>query len=1196
MNTQTFYFPPNQENLLLGGKQQKAQANLEIICLLQSLKESGSLPTETEQALLAQYTGWGNTAVYKEAAAELESLLAEKELNALKASMLNAHYTSLDIIQAIWAGVEQVFAGSMDTLHFLDPSAGIGHFRSLEPEGFRDKSRWQEVELEPLTAEILAHLHPQKEGHSQIFAGGFEQAPVQSDQFDLVISNIPFGNYPVVDHKIKDMRLKGSIHDYFLCKAVEVTAPGGLIALITSRYTLDKKDSYIRRWVARRAELLGAVRLPQNTFQKNAGTQVVTDVLFLRKRDLPLSAEATLPDWVETEKVLLENQDGESHSVQVNRIFTLHPDRALGQAILIRGMYAPNEYSLKAEAGADISAMLAEKLTEILPKNLICESKRRVSSTVGEEVKPAHIIAASKKISNREKKQIEALRKVYDLARALLQAEIDERGHEQPSTLRARLNEAYDHYLLYYGALSGKSTLRLLKNNPALPFLRALEVLEHGLPRKAAIFHHSTLHTQRVLEHTPSAKEAMLLCLDQLGQVELGFIARSAKISEAQALQDLEGLIYKDPGSGKWLSANAYLSGNILEKLEAARVAAEGNPSYEKHIIALREAMPKPLRPGEIRARLGSGWIPVDVIQSFLEYLLPKIGVEEVIYIPDLGSWKIKANIWPVTDFLLYSEWGTERRSALDLIRNSLNAHTPVVYDTLDEKRVMNKDATIAAQAKLEKIEAAFELWLWEEPEQAERLAQIYNRLYNIYRRPHFDGAHLSLPGMNAEITMRPHQLDAIWRLLQERSVLLAHEVGLGKTLTTIAAIMELKRLGRINKAMVVVPNHLTLQWQEETLWAYPLAKILCAGPKDLSKSKRGEFLSRIATGDWDIVIVPQSSFKLLPVGEEALNDFLQGEIDKLRSFLYQNAGIGRGAEKQIQKAIKHYEARLARQAEMRKDVRETITWEMLGLDMLLVDEFHAYKNLFFATKMSRVAGLSNSNSQRAFDMFIKSRFIQEQGGRFVGITATPVTNTLAEVFTLQRYFQYKTLERLNLTHFDTWAKMYAQSVALPEMSPEGGGFRINIRLAKFVNVPELSTLLSQFTASLKWAQIGAGPEAISRPRLHQARPLIVELPGNTDLEDYIRYLSDRATQVRNGSVKPEEDNMLKITSEGRKAALDMRLLNNLVDLAQETPYTDHANAKAYKAADAIAAIYHATIGSRAAQVVFSDMGTPKSR
>jgi N12 class adenine-specific DNA methylase len=1191
----TFYFPEEEKALYFTGAKQKAEDNLATLRLLEELKESGLAATPAQQESLIRYTGWGDTAVYKHAADELDGMLDVPTLNALKASMLNAHYTSLEIIRAIWQGVGQVFGAGMKELHILDPSAGIGHFRSLEPHSFRSRTHWLEVELEPLTASILTHLHPHNEGRSQIYAGGFEQAPVSEDQFDLVISNIPFGNYPVVDHGVKDKRLKSSIHDYFLCKALEVTAPGGLIAIITSRYTLDKKDSYIRRWVARRAELLGAVRLPQNTFQKNAGTQVVTDLLFLRKRESPLSMDAAMPDWVETEMLSLENQEGESHPVRVNRIFTLHSDWALGKAVLIRGMYAPNEYSLKAEADADISAELAEKLLEILPENLIGESKR-VSFPIGEEVKPAHIISVSKKTSPRERKQIEALRKVYDLARALLQAEIDERGHEQPANLRTRLNEAYDHFNLFYGALSGKNTLRLLKNNPALPFLRALEVLDKGLPHKAAIFHHSTLRSQRVLAHTPSAKEAMLLSLDQLGEVDLDFIAHSARVSESQAVQDLEGLIYKDPADDRWQTANTYLSGNILEKLEVARDAAEGDPTYENHLAALREAMPKPLRPDEIRARLGSGWIPVDVIQSFLEYILPKIEVEEVIYIPDLGSWKIKANTWPVTDFLLYSEWGTERRSALDLIRNSLNAHTPVVYDTLDDKRVMNRDATIAAQAKLEKIEAAFELWLWEEAARAERLAEIYNRLYNIYRRPHFDGAHLSLPGMNAEITMRPHQLDAIWRLLQERSVLLAHEVGLGKTLTTIAAIMELKRLGRINKAMVVVPNHLTLQWLEETLWAYPLARILCAGPKDLSKSRRGEFLSRIATGDWDIVIVPESSFKLLPVGEEALNDFLQGEIDKLRSFLYQNAGMGRGAEKQIQKAIKHYEARLARQAEMRKDAAETITWEMLGLDMLIVDEFHAYKNLFFATKMSRVAGLSNSNSQRAFDMFIKSRFIQKQDGRFVGITATPVTNTLAEVFTLQRYFQYKTLERLNLTHFDAWAKMYAQSVALPEMSPEGGGFRINIRLAKFVNVPELSTLLAQFTASLKWAQIGTGPEAISRPRLHQARPLIVELPGNADLEDYIGYLSDRATQVRNGSVKPEEDNMLKITSEGRKAALDMRLLNNLADLAQETPFADHANSKAYKAADAIATIYHATTGSRAAQVVFSDMGTPKSR
>lgn len=1194
MKAKPFYFPPTQGDLIFGGTEKKAQANLKAIRLLQYLEKSARIATPAQQEILSGYTGWGDTAVYKQAANALESLLEQEELDALKASMLNAHYTSLEIIRAIWGGVAQVFDKRLPELHVLDPSAGIGHFRSLEPAAMREKSQWLEVELEPLTAGILAQLHPAENGRSQIFAGGFEEAPVGENQFDLVISNIPFGNYPVIDAKVQDKRLKGSIHDYFLCKALKVAAPGALIALITSRYTMDKKDNYIRRYIAQRAELLGAVRLPQNTFKKNAGTQVVTDLLFLRKRALPLAIDGALPDWVETQAISLENKEGESHEVHINSFYVQYPDLALGKALLTRGMYKNNEYSLKAEEGVDIAFLLAEKLKEILPTNLIRESKR-ASFAQAEEVKPAHIIFVSKRLSARQKKQIEALRKIYDLARALLQAEINERSDEHPTTLRAKLNEAYDHYLLFYGALSGKGTLRLLKNNPALPFLRALEVEEKGHPCKADIFHHSTLHIQRVLKHTPSAKEAMLLSLDQLGEISLAFIARSAKISEAQVIQDLDELIYKDPLSQKWLSANAYLSGNILEKLESVKAMPEGDSSYEKHLGALREAMPTPLQPGEIRARLGSGWIPAEVIQSFLEYLLPKIEIEKVTYIPDLGSWKIKANIWPVTDFLVYSEWGTERRSALDLIRNSLNAHAPMVYDTVAEKRILNKDATIAAQAKLEKIETAFELWLWEEPERAEHLAQIYNRLYNIYRRPHFDGAHLSLPGMNAEITMRPHQLDAIWRLLQEGSVLLAHEVGLGKTLTAIASIMELKRLGRINKAMVVVPNHLTLQWQEETLWAYPLAKILCAGPKDLSKSKRGEFLSRIATGDWDIVIVPQSSFKLLPVGEEALKDFLQGEINKLRNFLYQNTGIGRGAEKQIQKAIKRYEAKLANQAEMRKDSTETITWEMLGLDMLLVDEFHAYKNLFFATKMSRVAGLSNSNSQRAFDMFIKSRYIQHQGGRFVGITATPVTNTLAEVFTLQRYFQYKTLERLQLTHFDTWAKMYAQAIALPEMSPEGGGFRMNIRLAKFVNVPELSTLLSQFTDSLKWLEIGTGPEAISRPELHQARPLIVELPGNADLEDYIAYLSDRATQVRNGSVKPEEDNMLKITSEGRKAALDMRLLNNLADLEQENPYTDHVDSKAYRAADTIAKIYHATIGSRAAQVVFSDMGTPKS-
>jgi N12 class adenine-specific DNA methylase len=1214
----TFYFPDNQ-TLFFGNARQKAADNLSA---LRMLKEKGGLPASPEQQrILIRYTGWGDTAVYNHAAAELAGMLEKAELDALKASMLNAHYTSLDIIRAIWQGVSQAFADDLTGLRILDPSAGIGHFRSLEPAAWREKSDWLEVELEPLTAQILTKLHPNTE-RSSIFVGGFENAPVQANQFDLVISNVPFGNYPVVDSAIQDKRLKASIHDYFLCKAIDVTAPGGLVAIITSRYTLDKKDSFVRRWVARHAELLAAVRLPENAFKENAGTQVVTDVLFLQKRASVLAEDAQLPEWVDVVDMPLENKDAETHSVPVNAYYATHSAHALGTPCLTRGMYAANEYTLKAEAGVVIADKLATVLEAALPENLITGSIGNLRAELPVRGEPAHVIPIPDKTRARERKQLKALRELYDLAHALLQSEID--GNRQAEALRIRLNEAYDNYLLYYGALTSKHTQKLLKGNPALPFLRALEVdTGTGMPSKAEIFSHSTVRAQRVLPTALSAKDALLLSLDQFGEIDLDFICEATGLEETEVLEELQGLLYKDPVTRQWQPANLYLSGNILEKIEAAKAAVEDDPAYKENVTALRDAMPKPLLPGEIRARLGSGWIPTDVIEAFLEYLLEGIRIETITYVPDLGMWRIKAYDWAVTDYLLYSEWGTERRSALDLISNSLNAQTPIVYDKVGDSRVMNKDATIAAQAKLEKIEAVFEVWLWEDAVRAEHLAQLYNRLYNIYARPRFDGSHLSLPGMNAEITMRPHQLDAVWRILQERSALLAHEVGLGKTLTSVAAIMELKRLGRINKAMVVVPNHLTLQWQEEALWAYPLAKILCAGPKDLSKAKRGEFLSRIATGDWDVVVVPESSFKLLPVGADALNEFLEAEIEKLRNFLYQNAEIGRSAEKQIQKAIKRFEAKLVDKASMRKDAAETITWEMLGLDMLLVDEFHAYKNLFFATKMSRVAGLANTNSQRAFDMFIKSRFIQKAGGRFVGITATPVTNTLAEVFTLQRYFQYPTLERLGLTHFDPWAKLFAQAVALPEMSPEGGGFRINIRLAKFVNVPELSTLLSQFCEALKWEQVQTG--TISRPMLHQDRPLIVELPSTPELEDYIAELAERATAVRNGTVSPEFDNMLKITSEGRKAALDMRLLNHLLpawvddQLRDEYPddeeqasldddgdddipgdmvhaYVDHPNSKAYKAADLIAAIYHATPHSRAAQVVFSDLGTPKSR
>ncbi|MBT7070262.1 MAG: N-6 DNA methylase, partial [Anaerolineae bacterium] len=694
----TFYFNQDQKALHFAGAKQKAADNLAALRLLEELKESGLAATPAQQENLIRYTGWGDTAVYKHAADELDGMLDVPTLNVLKASMLNAHYTSLEIIRAIWQGVSQVFDAGMKELHILDPSAGIGHFRSLEPTAWRAISHWLEVELEPLTAKILGHLHSNTD-QARVYAGGFEEAPVQAGQFDLVISNIPFGQYPVVDHGIKDKRLKGSIHDYFLCKAIEVAAPGGLITIITSRYTLDKKDDYIRRWVARRAELLAAVRLPQNTFQKNAGTQVVTDVLFLQKRERVLAGDTPLPDWVDTTLLSLENEKGEVYAVPVNKIYIQNPDWALGKPCLIQGMYAANEYTVKADEGVDIPTFLAEKLLQILPENLITSTQRVVMAEEVEIGKPEHIIPVPAKASLRERKQREALRKLYDLARALLQSEITANG--QAEALRARLNEAYDNYLLYYGALTGKNTQKLLKGNPALPFLRALEVQSGGYPRKAAIFQHNTLRSQRVLPSAPTAKDAMLLSLDQYGEIDLDFILQASGLNEEETLMALKDLIYKDPILDAWQPANLYLSGNILEKIEAAKLAAENEMVFEENIAALREAMPKPLQPGEIRARLGSGWIPTEVIEAFIMHLLEGIKIESIIYIPDLGSWKIKANIWPVTDFLLYSEWGTERRSALDLVLSSLNAQTPIVHDTIDDKRVLNKDATIAAQAKL---------------------------------------------------------------------------------------------------------------------------------------------------------------------------------------------------------------------------------------------------------------------------------------------------------------------------------------------------------------------------------------------------------------------------------------------------------------------------------------------------------------
>lgn len=1181
----TFYFATDSD-LVFGGPASRAEGNLAAIRLLKKLEEEGRTATPEEQTVLSRYVGWGCTQVYDSRRSALYNELNDDEMAFLNYSLNNAHFTALPVISAMWDGLLHLGLGNLRKVRALDPAAGSGNFFSMIPESLRNRIQRVEIERDLLSAGILKHLHPNIPGVSKVIHSAFEEASLPDEYFDLIITNVPFMDAPVVDRSV-DKQLRRCVHDYFTVKGLSYLRPGGIQAIITSRFTLDKTEDEVRKWLAARADLLAAVRLPDTSFRANAGTEVVTDVLFFRKREEETSV---MPDWIET----VRKDQGMREWWVYNKVYDLHPDWLIGKPTSKGTMYRDEEYtvSFDGEPGSE-GERLRAKLLEILPSNLFAPEVAVSALEPMIEMPapaPAEIIPIPDYLPVDQKYRLEGLRQIYNLAKSILSKEANGASETEVDELRSQLNEAYDRYVLGFGPINSKANSSLLKTNPAFPFLRALETRKGDFEvEKAPIFSRSTVRPRWQQRDMVSVSDALYVCLDTAGKVDIERIAMLAKMPVEQAIQELKGMIYRRP-DGVWETADKYLSGNILEKLQQAEVAYELEPSFDINVQALRDAMPPALKPGEIKARLGAGWIPANDIKAFIRDLIPyNYAKMDVAYVAALGVWTVecrdKSNL---PDYEMFTKWGTGRMNALEIIEAGLNSRTPLIYDEVDDKRVLNKVATMAAQAKLEEIKARFETWVWEDSERAERLATIYNERYNVFRRPRFDGSYLSLSGLSTAMEPRKHQLDAVARCLQSSTTLLGHEVGLGKTYASCISAMELIRLGLAHKALVVVPNHLTEQWRDEILKAYPNANVLCAGKDDLSKFKRGEFLSRIATGDWHFIIVPMSSNKLLPVGPEFQKRFIDAELDKLRAYLEElkeDRAPG-AAIKEVNKAIKRFEAKLDNLANMRKDSAATITWEQLGIDLLIVDEFHNYKNLYFHTKMTRIAGLPNTNSERAFDMFMKVRCTLENGGRIIGLTATPVSNTLAEIYTMQRYFQYDTLENLGLSHFDAWASMFADIVMLPEMTPDGAGFRINTRLAKYTNVPELSAMIAQFCDVRTWAELG-NISVVSRPHLYGGKSCVVKLPANAVLKAFTQQFAERAEKIHGGGVDPREDNMLKITSDGRKAALDLRLLTNQIP-ASSLPMT-----KSEAAAEVIAHIWKETEKHRSTQLVFCDLGTP---
>ncbi len=1170
-----FYFEDDNP-LALGSPKEKFENNLAAIRLAKQLTASARAASADEQAALSRYVGWGDSALLRQLnnMKDVDQLMTEEELHSARSSSLNAHYTALPVIGAMWAGLIHLGLGTCP-FRALDPAAGIGHFKSTMPVALRGQAEWVEIELDTLSAQILKLLHRK----SRIYAQGYEKTDLPAGWFDLAISNIPFGDYGVFKRDLPSF-LRKAIHDFFFANTVALLRPGGIMAFITSRYTMDKKLEAVRSWLGRRLDLLAAVRLPETAFKANAGTAVVTDILFLQKR---VEEAKALPAWVQT------GEFKESYrTANVNQYFLLNPEMVLGIPSFNGTMYRSDGYTVESD-GRDLGQAIEDALCAVLPKGLLNIVPEAVEPEEPSQA-PREIVVTLSTSKPGDMERVNGLTQIYLAAKELLAAETNGGSIVDTSVRRSELNKVYDSFTAKYGPINKPANIRLLSGTPEAPFLKALELYDptSATAKKADLFTMQIVRSAGLQTDELSVDDALLVCLDTIGKLDLDYIAKLCKTTTDSVIAQLRGRIYRLPDGKGWVMADEYLTGNVRVKLREAKAAAALDDSFQENVVALASVIPLDLKDG-IRAPLGAGWIPIEYIRQFILHLL-KDGEYKVAYLPHLAHWEIEDLYrWRISDSLAKSRWGTQRIHALELIDAGLNSRSVTIWDEIDEKtRVVNQMETVAAQAKLGEIKDEFERWLWSHPERATALRLLYNEQFNAFCARRYDGSHLSTPGLNRNITLRPHQKNVVWRILQNQSTAVDHRVGAGKTLAGIVAAMEAKRLHLVKKTMIVVPNHLLSQWQLAALAAYPGANVLAPSPTDFEKANRGEFLSKIATNDWDIVLVPFSSFKLIPVSRRTMEEFYQREIDTLETYLYElKAEEGNApsrATKEIEKNKKRFEAKLEALADMKKDDRGTITFEEMGVEMLVADEFHAFKNLFFSTRMTRIAGLNNSDSQRAFDMFIKMIWMQEHGYKTVPMSGTFIVNTIAEFFTMQKFTQLETLKSLGIAHFDAWANQFALAEPGLEMTPDGSGFRMNTRFRKFVNVPELMKIW------LEVADVYVIDETsgIERPDLINGKPVKVLSDGGEKLVQYVKELATRAEKVRSGLVRPDQDNMLVITSDGRKAALDLSLVIPKPP-ASPMPKIDGL-------VDLVAEIYNSTLPLQATQLIFCDLATPKAK
>jgi N12 class adenine-specific DNA methylase len=1133
---------------------------------------------------------------WKKIASELTNLLTAEEHASARASTPNAHYTSPEVIQAIWQAMERF--GLQPGAQILEPSIGVGHFFGLMPEGLHSGASRTGVELDSVTARIAAKLYPD----STVHAKAFEDTPLPKDFFDAAIGNIPFGNYPVYDPAYRrSPQLTRSIHDYFLTKTLDVVRPGGLIALITSRYTLDKEDSTVRRHLADESILLGAVRLPNTTFKANAGTEVTTDILFLQKRspETPPRNES----WIELRSI--ETADG---TFEINEYFARNPEMMLGRMGMESGQYGTAPALVGSLDPGDLA-----KAVSLLPAAVyrLRDSRSAVLYIPSEqvpalgEVKEGGFADRDGQIVVRRgevfepltmpgsvRARIRGMLQVRDAVRDVFRTQLADASDETIVKARRHLNQTYDFFVSRLGPLNAKENVKAFAGDPDHPLLLSLEEFNPETKRaaKTAIFERRTLERYRPVERVDTASEALLVSLNETGEISWPRMESLTGRSASELQDELGPLVYRNPEGGAWETADRYLSGNVRAKLGNAQASEQIDPAYRRNVEALQAVQPKDLEPTDIEARLGSSWIPPSEIGDFVTELLDvsrtgvKIGYSEVI-----SSWTVELDYSAKSVVNNTTTHGTARFRASELIEQSLNGRTPTAYDEdADGNRIVNQLETIAAREKQQQLKDRFRDWVWEDRERSARLAQEYNFRFNNIRLRDFDGSHLTLPGMvrtslrNGDLSA--HQKNAVWRILQGGSPLLAHVVGAGKTWTMTAAAMELRRLDLAKKPMFVVPNHLVDQWGAEFLKLYPQARLFVAGKDQFETGNRQQAMARIATGNYDAVIVSHRSFEFLPVSNTYFNRFVEKQVAELDAEIgvaNHSADDNRRMVKELEKAKKRLMVRVKKRAD-RNSKDRTLTFEELGVDMLFVDEADLYKNLAYVTKMTRIAGLPNSDSNRAFDMFLKIRYLQERsdGRGVVFATGTPISNTLAEMYTMLRYLGPEMLSERKVDHFDSWAANFAEAVTSLELAPDGSGYRMHTRFAKFINLPELLSMF-RTVADVQTADMLNLP----RPDLQNGRPAIEAAPASPALKAFIRTLTERAERLKKERVDPSVDNMLKITGEGRKAALDMRLVDPRAEPELPT--------KIDLAVSRIVKTWKTTQAERSTQLVFSDLSTP---